>query len=189
MDYPTHVARLMGTKHVGGLTGLASVAEQSLDRLERSYQPHLLGTAQLTQHCCDLIVGTGVNRREHIATPVGESENDLPAIPVRRALLNQTLLVEAAKDAAKVTGIQSELSGEIGGCHRLTLRELVQHPTFGQRQRAAEQSLAQDANLAGVEATEPPDGADPVVQLPFAHQKVTRTPPVNIVNLIDDFVN
>jgi hypothetical protein len=50
----------MGTKHVGGLTGLASIAEQSLNRLERSSQPRLLGTAQLTQHCRDLIVGTVV---------------------------------------------------------------------------------------------------------------------------------
>jgi len=55
----------MGTKHVGGLTGLASIAEQSLNRLERSNQPRLLGTAQLTQHCRDLIVGTVVARGLH----------------------------------------------------------------------------------------------------------------------------
>jgi hypothetical protein len=100
MDYPTHVARLMGTKHVRGITGLASIAEQSLYCLERSYQPRLLGTAQLTQHCCDLIVGAGVDRREGFAAPVGEGEDDLPAISVRRALFDQTSSIEAAEDAA-----------------------------------------------------------------------------------------
>src|SRR5262249_33898444 len=143
----------------------------------RRKQLRLLGTAQLTQHCRDLIVGTGVDRREHLATPVGEGEDDLPPIPVRRALFDQTSLVEAAEDAAEVARIQSELSGDTGGCHRLTLRELVEHPAFGQRQRTAEEPFVQDANLAGVEATEPPDGADPLVQLRFAHQKATALHP------------
>src|SRR5215469_15586485 len=113
MDYPTHVARLMGPKHAGGLNGLASVAEQSFDRRERSNKLRRLGTAQPTQHCRNLIMGTCVDRREHLATPVGEGEDDLPAIPVRRALFDQTSFIEAAEDAAEVTRIQSELSGDI----------------------------------------------------------------------------
>jgi hypothetical protein len=46
----------------------------------------------------------------------------------------------------------------------------------------AEEPVAQDANLARVEATELPDSANPLVQLRFAHQKVPRTSPFVKVN-------
>jgi hypothetical protein len=78
---------------------------------------------------------------------------------------DETFGREALQHAAQVTRIQTELLSELRRRRVLALRKLVKDPTFGQRQRAAEQSCFQDPDLAGVEPIEPPDGPDPLFQL------------------------
>jgi len=120
---------------------------------------------QRAQQRRDLVPRARVDRREHIAAPVRQGKDDLSAIALRGMLSNDTVGRKALQHTAQVTRIQTELLHELGRRAALALRQLVKDPTFGQRQRTAEQPFLQDADLAGVEPVEPPDGTDPLFQL------------------------
>jgi hypothetical protein len=49
------------------------------------------------------------------------------------------------------------------------LRQFPDYPAFGERQRAAEQTLMQDADLASIKPAEPPDDRNPIVQFVHCH--------------------
>ena len=84
----------------------ASHAEQALDPLQRRDQLRLMRSRQRPQERRDLVPRAGVDRREHLAAPVGQGKDDLSAIALRRMLGDDTLGREALQHAAQVTRIK-----------------------------------------------------------------------------------
>ena len=165
VDDPADVARLVRAEDIRAFALFATRPEQALDPLQRRNQLCLVRTRQRAQQRRDLVPGARVDRREHLAAAIGQGKDDLSAIALRGIFGNDTLGREALQHAAQVTRIQTELLRELGRRAALALRQLVKDPAFGQRQRAAEQSVFEDTDLAGVEPVEPPDGPDPLFQL------------------------
>ena len=81
---------------------------------------------------------------------------------------DEPALGEALEDAARVAAVDVQGLRKInGGRLRVAGRsgvavipDLVEHASFGQRERAMEEFFLQHANLARVEAVEPADGVD-----------------------------
>src|SRR5260370_11483103 len=139
VDDPADVARLVRAEDVGEFGLFASHAEQAFNPLQRGNQLRLVGSRQRAQKRGDLVARPRVYRREHLAAAVGQGKDDLSAIALRRMLGDDTLGREALQHAAQVTRIQTEPLRQFGCCGVLALRKLVKDPTFGQRQRTAEQ--------------------------------------------------
>ena len=72
----------------------------------------------------------------------------------------QAARFEAPQDPAQIAGVEAEVAAEVGGGRRVAVGELVEHPHFGERERAVEVALAERADLPGVEAVEGADGVD-----------------------------
>ena len=82
----------------------------------------------------------------------------LPRVTGRRRTADQAAGFEPPEDAAEVAGVQAEIAAELGGGRRGAVREFVEDAHLGERERAVQQMLAEDADLARVEAVERADG-------------------------------
>jgi len=70
-------------------------------------------------------------------------------------------LFQARQDAAQVPGIKAQFAAQPGGRHLVTLPKLKQDASIGERVRAVQEALAQNADLPGEKAIELPDSANP----------------------------
>ena len=69
--------------------------------------------------------------------------------------------LEPAQDAAQIAGVEAEVAAELGRrSTRRGWRQLVEHAHLGQREIGVEIVVAEDADLAGVEAVEGADRVD-----------------------------
>jgi len=77
----------------------------------------------------------------------------------------EAALVEAAQDAAEVTGIETEVGGELRCRRPLALGEFVEHARFGERIGALQEAIPQHADPACIEAIEAADRADALLEI------------------------
>jgi hypothetical protein len=180
VDDPAKIARLGRAQNVGRAGGLPTRCQQLLGRLEGGDEPHLIGGVELAQHRRHRLARAGIDCRVECLARLAERDDKPPAVMLRGPPLDQPLLFEPGENAAQIAGIKTEFGCELGRRRPLALRQFPDHPAFGQRQRAAGQPLAQDADLAGVKPAEPPDDCNPIVQ--FVH--IDTTGPLKIVDII-----
>jgi hypothetical protein len=105
-----------------------------------------------------------VERRERLATFRRDRDQALAAVVRRARFLQQAVLAEAAQDAAEIAVVEVEVGGERARRHLLAVGELVEHARFREREARVDQALAQQAELAGVEAGEAPHRGDALLQ-------------------------
>src|SRR5262245_23493953 len=93
---------------------------------------------------------------------------------MRRARLeDEPALAEAAQDAAEIALIKAEVGGNLGRRRLLPVRELVEHASFRQRIRAVEEVLLQHADAPRVDAVEPADRADALLEGLVGHAQAS----------------
>src|SRR3982074_3195142 len=93
----------------------------------------------------------------------------LPAIHLGRRAGDQPAPPKTGQNSAEVAGIETEISAQLGGGGMVAKRELVEDARLGQRKRAVQQPLAENADLLRVEAVEAPHRGDAVLQRSRAH--------------------
>jgi hypothetical protein len=79
--------------------------------------------------------------------------------------VQQAATGEGGQDATQIAGVQVERAGQLGGGGALAVGQLVQHADLGERERTAQIAVLQDANAAGIQAIEAPDGVDALVEV------------------------
>ena len=94
----------------------------------------------------------------------GQRQQALTPVDRRRRARKQPIALEPLQDAAEVTEIEIQFAAELSGRDAGALGKLVQHTRLGQREAAVQQTVMQGADHARVEAAEPPDGGDAVVE-------------------------
>ena len=97
-------------------------------------------------------------------TPLGRQAEVILA-PVRgRGLAgDQALVLQVLDDPAEIAGIQPQFCSDLLRRRMVAVRELIQHPRLGERERAVEQLLLEHAEPPGVEPVEGPHRCDQIV--------------------------
>src|SRR5207302_11364706 len=90
--------------------------------------------------------------------------------------VNQPALREAAQDAAQIAGVEPQLTAELGRGGRVAVRQLVEHPHLGERERALEVPFVQQADLLRVAAVAAPHGRDALREAGLGHRHPPRSP-------------
>ena len=91
---------------------------------------------------------------ERLAALRGQAELILPAIRKDRFAGDQAVLIEFLDDAAEVAGIKTQFGADLL-CRRVfSVRKFVENPCLAQRERAFQEPLIENAELAGIEAVE-----------------------------------
>src|SRR5262249_10183140 len=119
-----------------------------------------IAARELPQHRRHVGVCLLVEVRECGLSRPRERQVGPSSIRVRAGPANDAALVETADHTAQVPGVETELSTDVGGRRLFGMRDLVEHPRFGERELTAEPALLQDADLLRVEAIEAADGLD-----------------------------
>jgi hypothetical protein len=99
-------------------------------------------------------VRAAIEFRERLTALRGQAELILPPILRHGLAGEQPVLVELLDDAAEVAGIQAQFQSDALRGRALAMGKFVQHPRLAQRERAFEQLLVEDAELARIEAGE-----------------------------------
>jgi hypothetical protein len=86
----------------------------------------------------------------------------LPGVARRGFAHDQPALFEAAQRSAQIAGVEIERAADIGCGRRAAFENLVEYARLGKRIGAAEIGLTQHAELARVEAIEPPHPGDAI---------------------------
>src|SRR5439155_19671484 len=94
-----------------------------------------------------LVVRPRIQRLERRATRAGQRAQVAPAVLLRRLALDPTPLLEALQDPTQVSGVETELSAQVGGRRVCSVRELVEHARLRERERAFQQAFLEDADL------------------------------------------
>ena len=94
----------------------------------------------------------------------------LTGIARRPPPLEQAAGLEATQDAAEIARVELQVGGQTARGRPVTHGDLVQHATFRQRVRAAQQPLLQDAEAPRVEPAEAPDGVHRRIPLADLHR-------------------
>jgi hypothetical protein len=135
--------------------------EQPLDRAHGLHELPLSGRGQPREQRRHLVPRAGFERPEGGAPAPREPQQAQARVGGRRGPREEAVRLEAAEDAAHVSGAETEIPPEVGRRRRLAVRQLVQHPRLGQRKRTVEQVLVEHADPPRVEPVEGADGVEP----------------------------
>jgi len=97
---------------------------------------------------------TAIESCERLTALGGQAELILPAIRKDRFAGDQPVLIEFLDDAAEVPGIKTQFGADLLGRRVFPVRKLVEDARLAQRQRAFQEPLVENAELAGIEAVE-----------------------------------
>src|ERR1700719_2182602 len=114
----------------------------------------LLGRGQPAEHRTDLPLSPRFERFEGLASACGHRQKALSAIVWRHVFADQPTFLKPVQDATEVTGIEAEIADDAARRRSLALLDLIQHARLSQRERTAEPTVLQHAELLSVEAGE-----------------------------------
>jgi hypothetical protein len=158
-DDPSDVAWAMGADQESDRR-LRTATQSRLESLHRGQGTIAVLGRNLGEHRLDVAAGAPIELVEGAPAERRQCQQPLPPVGGRRTLGDQPLLAKTLQDAAEVPRIELERGGEVGRRRLLAMRQLVQHADLGETERALEMALAENADLAGVEAIEPPHRFD-----------------------------
>ena len=82
---------------------------------------------------------------------------------------DQATRLEAAQDAAEITGVESEVLGNLRGGGFVAMHDLVEHARLAEREFALVDALMQQPDALRVETIEAPHGGDAIRKLSVHH--------------------
>jgi hypothetical protein len=109
------------------------------------------------------------DRRKSLPPARRDRQQALPRVGLGALADDQPARLEAAQDAAQVAGIEAEILGEFGRGRPVAMDDLVEHPRFGERERALQPAFLQHADALGVEAVEAPHAGDALARRGLGH--------------------
>ncbi len=140
--------------------GVGGLAQNAFDRAHRTEQPPPLRGFQPIEQRAHLVGRTLVEVARRLAPGVGQ-RHDLPAaVGGGPGAGEQSGRLELAEQPAEVARVEVERPPQVDHLGRIGLRDLEDHPSFGQAVRGVQQPLAEHADDPRVEAVERADLGD-----------------------------
>src|ERR1017187_3617303 len=187
IDHPSHIACAVRPENEGRGFGCA-LAEQGFDALQRLDQVFPISGGKLPEFGAGFLVGSLVEGSELRSALRRERKDVLPPVCLGDIPRYQAALAKAGDDPADVAGVQAELFAELI-CRRVAeVRDFVEEAGFGERKRAVEKSVGQDADFLGIEAVEAADLFGVAVQVVDIYAIIIQLVAfVNLLGLIGNF--
>ncbi len=149
----------MKSQHIGSVP-LRLLAPQALHGFEGLNQAFLFSRRERREHGTGFVPRSGIERKEGGSSLLRQGEVIEAAIGVGRISHHQAAVLEVPEHPAQIPRVEAQVRAQLRRGWLFPLKQLVEHAPLGQRERAPQQSLAQGANLLGVEAVEPPHRSD-----------------------------
>ncbi len=143
--------------------------------MHRLDQTSLLARGQGAQHRADFVSRARVEGGEGRLATRGERQVALPPVVFRLRPLEEAALLKTAQDAAQVSCVQAEIAAQLGRRRPLAVRQLVEDARLAEGEGAIQVRLAEQADLARVEAVEAPHVGHPRLDFPVRHMRATVT--------------
>ncbi len=130
------------------------LAQQAPDRAHGRDKASLFVVGQSSEYCGHLLLRADFKFTENLMPFSGQGQARPPGVGRARGPFNEILPLEALEHPAQISLIEFQLPGQLGRGRPVAVRDLVQHASLGQGERALQQAFVQNADVLRIEPVE-----------------------------------